>query len=224
MTNGCRYYIDDDNRLDFRYRIVDVGMISSNEIREHPNQQLRAFLPLVDRKRRKREKVKFLQACVQDIMAANLPLEEKKMVLLRAEIFSGLVFEGDIIETIFKGVEDMLNLEESAGYRRIYEKGKIKGELEGEKKGEEKGEKKGEKRGEKKGEVKGKQEAAQKFLARRFGEQSVDIQEKVKGLTDLEVLNNVLPELFSVNTLEEARSVIQEGLRQSLPEKKVPKT
>lgn len=208
MVDGLCYHIDDDNRLDFRYRIVDLGHKTSEEINSQPNQHLRAFLPLVDRKRRKMEKEKFLEACVQDIMATDLPLEDKKVLLIRAELFSGLVFTKDIIDLVFKGVEIMLNLQESAGYRRIYEKGEIKGKREGKREGRREGRREG------------KGEAAQEFLARRFGEQSADIQKKVKEITDLDILDSLLPELFSADTLEEARRIVREGLARALQAKK----
>jgi len=64
-----------------------------------------------------------------------------------------------------------------------------------------------------KGKRKGKQEDVREFLALRFGEQSVGIQEMVKELTDLDTLSNVVRELFPVNTLEGARNVIIKGIQ-----------
>jgi predicted transposase YdaD len=73
---------------------------------------------------------------------------------------------------------------------------------------------------EEKGRVEGRGETKQedicKFLARRFGIDSAEAQEKVQQLTNLEILDNVLTELFVANSLEEAQHVIKEGLNKYL--------
>jgi predicted transposase YdaD len=53
-----------------------------------------------------------------------------------------------------------------------------------------------EEKGRVEGRVETKQEDICKFLARRFGIDSAEIQEKVQQLTNLEILDNVLTELF----------------------------
>ena len=67
-----------------------------------------------------------------------------------------------------------------------------------------------------KGKVEGKAEAKKdaicKYLKRRFGPESAGLQQKVQEMTTLEVLDGVMEELFAVNTLEEARVVIMEGI------------
>ncbi|KKM11240.1 hypothetical protein SY88_09595 [Clostridiales bacterium PH28_bin88] len=75
----------------------------------------------------------------EDIVNSDLDLDTKKTVLLRAEMFAGLVYEQEIIDLIFREVEKMFNIEESAGYQRIYEKGLKKGIEQGMEKGMEKG-------------------------------------------------------------------------------------
>ncbi|MCL6447532.1 MAG: hypothetical protein K6U04_05165 [Armatimonadetes bacterium] len=59
-----------------------------------------------------------------------------------------------------------------------------------------------------KGKIEGKQEVICKFLARRFGLDSAEIQEKVRRLTDLQVLDDALTELFAADSIEEARRII----------------
>ena len=203
MVSGLSYHFDENGKLDYRYRLVDLGQFTREEINNHPNHHLRAFLPVVERNRRKAEGAKFLATCVDDIMAADLPLEEKSLVILHAELLAGLAFAGDIIKKTFERVEVMLNLRESSGYRRLFREA----------------EEMGEKRGEKRGETKGKIQAAKEFLVRRFGEDSADLQTKVTKLTDLAILSRVLTELFSVNTVEEARVIIEAGLKQSPPKR-----
>ncbi len=69
---------------------------------------------------------------------------------------------------------------------------------------------------EEKGRVETKREDICKFLARRFGIDSAETQEKVQQLTNLEILDNVLTELFVANSLEEAQNIIKEGLNKYL--------
>ena len=65
------------------------------------------------------------------------------------------------------------------------------------------------------GEIKGKAEKARevicKYLDRRFGEKTKDLQQKVHHISNLEILDYVLEELFAANTLEEARAIINDG-------------
>jgi len=112
--------------------------------------------------------------------------------VFRSEAFPGFWLNaGWLWQDPLPSVED-INLQESGGYSRVYGKGKQEG----------------------------KQETAREFLALRFGEHSADIQEIVKDLSDLDTLNNVLRELFSVDTLEDARNVVHRGVRdQQLLEK-----
>jgi len=66
------------------------------------------------------------------------------------------------------------------------------------------------------GKVEGKVEKAQdaicKYLKRRFGHASDELQQIVRGVTSLEALDGVMEELFAADTLEEARAVIRDGL------------
>jgi len=73
-----------------------------------------------------------------------------------------------------------------------------------------------EEKGRVEGRVETKQEVICKFLARRFGIDSAETQEKVQQLTNLEILDNVLTELFVANSLEEAQNIIKEGLNKYL--------
>ncbi len=86
----------------------------------------------------------------------------------------------------------MLNLEESAGYQRIY----------------------------KKGEITTRREDIQDLLSSRFGEKSTDIQNQVQLLDDVKALHSLLRQLFSVNTMEEARGIVQDAVSKSTPQNK----
>ena len=60
------------------------------------------------------------------------------------------------------------------------------------------------------------QDVIRKFLARRFGSKSSGLQQKVQQMTNLEVLDYVLEELFAINTMEEAQAIINDGTGKSL--------
>jgi len=60
-------------------------------------------------------------------------------------------------------------------------------------------------RGEARGMVDAKQDSIRKYLNRRFGAASADLQQTVQKMTGLKVLDSVMEELFTANTLEEAR-------------------
>ncbi|HCJ78711.1 MAG TPA: transposase, partial [Desulfotomaculum sp.] len=72
-------------------------------------------------------------------------------------------------------------------------------------------------KGMEKGKIKAKQDAIGKFLAGRFGVDPAGIQEKVRQLTNLEILDHVLTELFAAGSIAEAQNIIEEGLNKSLP-------
>lgn len=80
-----------------------------------------------------------------------------------------------------------------------HEKGRMEGRLEGEAVGEARGK------------VEKAQEIIFKFLEARFGVDTSGIREKVRQLSDLEVLDRVLAELFAVNSAEEAQRVIRDA-------------
>jgi len=63
-----------------------------------------------------------------------------------------------------------------------------------------------------KGRAEAKQDAICKYLRRRFGPASEELQRIVRGVTSLEVLDGVMEELFAANTIEEARAIIRDGI------------
>jgi len=85
-------------------------------------------------------------------------------------------------------------------------------------KGMEKGMEKGRTDGEAKGKIEAKQEAICQFLFKRFGLDPAGIREKVRQLTSLEILDDVLTQLFAAGSPEEAQRIVEEGLNKSLPQ------
>jgi len=55
-----------------------------------------------------------------------------------------------------------------------------------------------------------------KYLFRRFGEQSADLQEKVQKIADIQTLDSILEELFAADTAEEAQAIIIRKTKKSL--------
>ena len=66
------------------------------------------------------------------------------------------------------------------------------------------------------GRAEAKQDAICKYLKRRFGPASEELQRVVRGVTGLEALDGVMEELFAADTLEEARAIIGDGVGKSV--------
>ncbi|SHJ27732.1 DUF4351 domain-containing protein [Desulfofundulus thermosubterraneus] len=192
MADGLEYSFGPQNHLDYRYRAVDLGSISREEIKKTNNYTLYALLPLADRTRRKQHPEAFLRECVLDILQASVTTEEKRKTLLRAEIFAGLYLEEKIIEQIFREVETMLNIEESAGYQRIFKKGVEKGIQQGMEKGIEKGMEKGRQET--------LRESVLKLLHKKFKKVPRPYVDKIKSLDEY-ALGLILDNIFEINTL-----------------------
>ncbi|MDQ0285070.1 putative transposase YdaD [Desulfofundulus luciae] len=125
-----------------------------------------------------------------DIVQAPATSEEKRKTLLRAEIFAGLYFEKKIIEQIFREVETMLNIEESAGYQRIFKKGVEKGIQQGIEKGMEKGRQET------------LRESVLKLLHKKFKKVPRHYVDKIKSLDEY-ALGLILENIFEINTLSD---------------------
>ncbi len=117
------------------------------------------------------------------------PVQPDDQGVFRSEAFPGFWLNtGWLCRDTLPSVDDVY-IQESNGYGLVYGKGKQDGKQEG------------------------KQEDVQTLLAFRFGEQSTGIQRTVNDLNDLDTLNNVLQQLYAVNSIEEARNIVLEGLR-----------
>ncbi|AOQ22677.1 hypothetical protein MTAT_26810 [Moorella thermoacetica] len=81
-----------------------------------------------------------------------------------------------------------------------HERGRMEGLIEGRMEGL--------KEGLKEGRMEAQKETILKYLSRRFGEQPADLEEKVQKISDLQILDRILDELFTADTIEEARAVI----------------
>ena len=66
------------------------------------------------------------------------------------------------------------------------------------------------------GEIETRQEDICRFLAARFGPLSAGLQEKIKQISDPDVLDQVVTKLFAVNTLEEAKNIVSASLAGSV--------
>ncbi|MGB9805023.1 MAG: DUF4351 domain-containing protein, partial [Desulfofundulus sp.] len=77
---------------------------------------------------------------------------------------------------------------------------------------------KGRAEGRAEGRMEGRMEKAReiicKYLSRKFGDKSAGLQQKVERMTDLETLDYILEQLFAASTLEEARVIINNGVRE----------
>ncbi|AEG16885.1 hypothetical protein Desku_3404 [Desulfofundulus kuznetsovii DSM 6115] len=186
MADGLSFHFNAQNYLDYRFRAVDLGGITVEEIKKTGNYTLYALLPLTDRKKRKQKGESFLKECAEEIARTPLSFEEKQKALLRAEIFAGLLYEEQVIEMIFREVENMLDLEQSAGYRRIFNKGIEKG-IE---------------KGMEKGRRETLRENVLRLLYRKFKKLPAPYVEKIRTLDEY-ALGMILDNIFEINSLSE---------------------
>ncbi|MCX6089878.1 MAG: transposase, partial [Candidatus Atribacteria bacterium] len=64
----------------------------------------------------------------------------------------------------------------------------------------------------KKGKIEGKIDYICKFMVRRFNADPDETMPQLKQISSLEVLDNLMEELFAVNTIEEARAIMERNL------------
>jgi len=83
------------------------------------------------------------------------------------------------------------------------------------KKGKTEGMALGKAEGKAEGKIEQSQEIICKYLTRRFGMESDKVINKVQELNDLEVLDNLLAELFAANSREEAHAILWNALEKS---------
>ena len=113
-------------------------------------------------------------------------------LLFRAELLSGLRFEREIVEMIFEEVEQVLSIQESTGYQRIYEKG----QEEGLRKGLQEGRQEGLREAEERFRVR-----VAEILRKRFGPVSTHLTERLEQL-NLKQLDQALANALEADTLQ----------------------
>ncbi|WP_026486256.1 DUF4351 domain-containing protein [Caldanaerobius polysaccharolyticus] len=173
MDNEINYMIG-DNKLDYRYRIIDIGEIRFSDIAETNYFDLYSVLPIVDRRKRAEAGEKYLKMCVDLIKDAPVDVDRKRSIAFRAELLSSIVYNREIIKKVFEEVEKMLNLEELSAYKMIMEKGVEKG----------------------------KAEMVLKLLNKKFKELPKKYEELIKS-ADSEVLERITDDIFDIEKPED---------------------
>ena len=186
-------------RLEYGYKIVDMGSIAYHELKELGEPLFFALLPLTDRKMREVQGEDFLRRCVRDILESHLSLEDKRETVFKAFIFSGLTFERETIEKVFKEVEQMLALEESSGYQMIFEKGLEKGLLQGMEKGL--------LQGREEGLLDSLRTTAGKLVIKKFKDVPAEYMDEINK-ANAHVLNRVIENIFDITSLEELEALL----------------
>ncbi|PHO07978.1 transposase [Thermoanaerobacterium thermosaccharolyticum] len=123
MKNSLNYNFGEQNTLDYKYRIINVGDIKYTDVLKTDYYDLYSLLPLMDKNRRKEEGEKYLERCVEAIKDIPLDINKKKDIAFKAEILSGVVYKREVIEKVFSEVIKMFRIEESETYKMIIEKG-----------------------------------------------------------------------------------------------------
>ncbi len=185
--------------LNFRFYKLELKKLNWREYVQSDNPVAAALLSKMGFKPEEKVKVKleFMR------MLARMKLDPARMELL-AGFFETYLKLNREEEEQFSRELGRLDSKEVDVIMQIttswHEKGRMEGRMEGEA------------RGEIKGKVEKAREVICKYLTRRFGGKTTDLQQKVQQITNLEVLDYVLEELFAANTLEEARVIINDGV------------
>lgn len=109
-------------------------------------------------------------------------------MLLRAEIFAGLVFDQKAIDLVFREVEQVLNIEESADYQQIFEKGMEKG-IE-------------------KGQQESLMDVTIRLLSKKFRKIPREYLARIKE-QDVYVLQQIIDNIFDINDFKELEDYLQ---------------
>jgi len=127
----------------------------------------------------------------------------------RSDLFSVAItvasrrFDRDFLYEFFK--EEIHMLKEWDIVQEWIKEGELKGKLEGELKGK--------LEGELKGKLEGKLELISKFLKTRFSLESLKLQKKLHLITNLDVLDETTGRIFTSESIEDAKSIIEEALK-----------
>ncbi|MQL53724.1 transposase [Desulfofundulus thermobenzoicus] len=205
MLAGYRQF--EEHVLDFRYILFDVNRYDAEELYRAAN--LVASIFALDQKMDAEELVGRLRKLAGSLK--NLSRDEFRRFgawlghVLKARLPDSLRDKVDRIigEVNPWEVEKMItNLEITL--EEMQQQAEMRGLM--------KGRAEGEAIGKAKGKVEKAQDAICKYLKRRFGAASEELQRVVQGVTSLEALDGVMEELFAADTLEEARAIIGDGM------------
>ncbi|HHW44624.1 MAG TPA: transposase [Desulfotomaculum sp.] len=205
MLAGYRQF--EEHVLDFRYVLFDVNRYDAEELYRAANLVASIFAldqkmdaeELVGRLRKlagvlknlSRDEFRRFAAWLGHVLKARLPepLRDKVDRII-----------GDVnpweVEKMITNLEITLEEMQQQAEMRGLLKGRAEGRAEGEARGK----------------AEAKQDAICKYLKRRFGPASEELQRVVREVTSLETLDGVMEELFAADTLEEARAVIGDGM------------
>lgn len=186
MEDSVDYFFDVNNMLNYKYNIVDIGDLKFGSIVGNKAYSLYSLLPIVDRRKREREKEKYLAKCARAIKNTPIDIEEKREIAFRAEILAGLMFDKSVIENIFSEVINTLRIEDSVIYQDVIAKGMQKGV----------------KKGLKEGKSKGKVELILKLLKKKFENLSKTYEDKLLKASE-ETIDKIAEDIFDIEKIED---------------------
>lgn len=201
MLAGYRQF--EEHVLDFRYVLFDVNRYDVEELYQAAN--LVASIFALDQKMGTEELVRRLRKLAG--VLKNLSRDQFRQFaawlahVLKARLPEPLQDKVDRIVSEVNPweVENMItNLEITL--EEMQQQAEMRGLM------------KGRAEGRAEGKVEKAQDAICKYLKSRFGPESAGLQQIIREVTSLEVLDCVMEELFAANTLEEARAIIRDGI------------
>ncbi|TCP23755.1 hypothetical protein EV207_12933 [Scopulibacillus darangshiensis] len=160
-----------------------TNKILNREILTDEDQLKLIFLPLMKTQKKRSD----LAAEVVEL-AKRLKDEEQRFRLMATSIAIGDKYLDDAYINKMMEVLRMTRV-----FRRIYEEGEQEGMQEGL--------------------VRGKKEAIQTYMESRFGMVSIEINEKINRVSEIDVLNALIANLYKSDTIEQAEQLIDIALK-----------
>ena len=194
--------------VDFKYILLNVNGYPDKELLELSN--LISLVFLIDKTKDYEEMMATLKKMIEPL--SKISPEEFLMFKhwLINIATSGMTKEQKKeVEEAVEDSEEMENMRYNLERAITSEFEKIECKL---KVAEIEGEARGEARGEAKGKAEGKAETICQYLEVRFGAQSQALQERVRTITDLDVLSRITNRIFMVAHLNEATALIDDYL------------
>ena len=206
MPSEICFSFNERAKLHYRYMVLDLGSLSGEALQRTGIASLYSFLPLTDRRRRGANPEEFLRHSADTIITSPLSKAQKQDLLLSQEMLAGLPFDKRLIEKVFKEVEKMLDLTQSAGYQRILEKGKEIG-LEA---GKDHWFEKGKEIGEEIGKEIASRNVLWELLQCNYKPVDPELKKRLEQIRDPDVLQNLIVMAGTGKPLDEIRRVMAE--------------
>lgn len=180
-----------ESTLEYNYKVIRVWQESRKTVIDNELIGLYPLLPLMKGDQEKEEPRQVLEESIA--VVSKVRDESLQMDLLAAlAIMAGGKYKGELIHSLIRRETIM----ESPIYQEWVKEERAEAEA----------------RGEARGVGKGKSDAICKFLQKKFGAESLSLQQKVRNITSASALDWILDQVIDVTTKEAAQDIINTAI------------